>query len=105
MAVLGVLNHAPEWGGADPFPWASAGFEEAPDPELYAEYAARVVARYGSKVAAYEIWNEPNAVTGWAPTISAAAYTEVLKAPYTAIKNVNGADPNDPRSSRAFSAR
>ena len=96
MAVLGVLNHAPEWGGADPAPWATLGFEEAPDPELYAQYAARVVQRYGSKVGAYEIWNEPNAVTGWAPQIDAVAYTEVLKAAYTAIKNVNGDDPNDP---------
>ena len=96
MAVLGVLNHAPEWGGADPAPWVTLGFEEAPNPELYAQYAARVVQRYGSKVAAYEIWNEPNAVSGWAPQISAEAYTEVLKAAYTAIKNVNGADPNDP---------
>ncbi|SEH92144.1 Cellulase (glycosyl hydrolase family 5) [Mycolicibacterium rutilum] len=96
MAVLGVLNHAPEWGSAFPEPWATIGFEEAPDPELYAEYAARVVERYGDKVGAYEIWNEPNAVTGWAPNIDAALYTEVLKAAYTAIKNVNGDDPNDP---------
>lgn len=96
MAVLGVLNHAPEWGSAFPEPWATIGLEEAPDPDLYAEYAARVVERYGDKVGAYEIWNEPNAVSGWAPNVDAALYTEVLKAAYTAIKNVNGDDPNDP---------
>ncbi|ODQ89075.1 hypothetical protein BHQ18_15845 [Mycolicibacterium flavescens] len=96
MAVLGVLNHAPEWGGNFPEPWATIGLEEAPDPDLYAQYAARVVQRYGDKVGAYEIWNEPNSVTGWAPNVDAALYTEVLKAAYTAIKNVNGEDPNDP---------
>lgn len=89
MAVLGVLNHAPEWGSYYDEPYASIGLEEAPDVDLFAAYATRVAQRYGDKVSAYEIWNEPNGVTGWAPNINPELYTEVLIAAYNAIKAVN----------------
>ena len=41
-------------------------------------------------ISAYEVWNEPNGYLGWSPTPSAADYSELLKAAYTAIKT---ADP------------
>ncbi|RWA19999.1 hypothetical protein MELE44368_18995 [Mycolicibacterium elephantis DSM 44368] len=97
MAIVAVLAHGPDWAGVDPnMDWSLIGFEEPPQPHLFGEYAGRVAARYGDKIAAYEIWNEPNYVRAWAPTIDAAAYTEMLKAAYTAIKDANGDDPNDP---------
>ncbi|MGV0853405.1 cellulase family glycosylhydrolase [Mycolicibacterium phlei] len=89
MAVLGVLAHAPEWGSYYPEPWVTGGLEEPPNIAAFAAYAARVAQRYGDKVSAYEIWNEPNGLTGWAPEINPALYTEVLKAAYTAIKSVD----------------
>ncbi|MGV0715494.1 cellulase family glycosylhydrolase [Mycolicibacterium sp. XJ662] len=97
MAIVAVLAHGPDWAGVDPnTDWSLIGFEEPPHPDLFGEYAGRVATRYGEKIAAYEIWNEPNYVRAWAPTIDPAAYTEMLQAAYTAIKDANGDDPNDP---------
>ncbi len=42
-------------------------------------------------VHAYEIWNEPNTAGFWAPAPNPAAYTQLLKLAYTAIK---AADPS-----------
>ncbi|WP_162625512.1 cellulase family glycosylhydrolase [Mycolicibacterium llatzerense] len=68
-------------------PWNGTPLVGAPDPDTYATFAAAVAQRYGSSIAAYEIWNEPNAVTFLAPT-DPRAYTAMLKAAYTAIKAV-----------------
>ena len=67
--------------------WNGTPLVGAPDPNTYATFAAAVAQRYGSQIQAYEIWNEPNAVTFLAPT-SPTAYTAMLKAAYTAIKAV-----------------
>lgn len=97
MGVLGVLNSTPFWG-ADPDE-GGWGAGAAPDPEKFAAYAKTVAQRYGVKISAYEVWNEPNAVPYWTPVPDPVAYTEVLKAAWTAIKDANGiigADPGDP---------
>ncbi|HJT91458.1 MAG TPA: cellulase family glycosylhydrolase [Mycobacterium sp.] len=97
MGVLAVLNGTPAWG-ADPDE-GGWGVGAAPDPTAFAAYAATVAQRYGVKISAYEIWNEPNAVPYWTPVPDPETYTEVLKAAWTAIKNANGiigADPTDP---------
>jgi hypothetical protein len=95
MAVLGVLNATPYWGREDgagcalcpPQPGA------APDPELFAAFAAEAADRfqdmYPGVVSAYEVWNEPNSFRSWSPVVDPVAYTEVLKAAYTAIKGVD----------------
>jgi polysaccharide biosynthesis protein PslG len=97
MGVLAVLNSTPFWGAdTDEGGWGAGA---APDPVKFAEYAKTVAQRYGVKIAAYEVWNEPNAVPYWTPVPDPVAYTEVLKAVYTAIKDANGivgADPGDP---------
>ena len=97
MGVLAVLNSTPFWGAdTDEGGWGAGA---APDPVKFAEYAKTVAQRYGVKIAAYEVWNEPNAVPYWTPVPDPVAYTEVLKAAYTAIKDANGiigADPGDP---------
>ncbi len=70
--------------------WNGTPLVGAPNPDTYATFAAAVAQRYGNQIQAFEIWNEPNAVTFLAPT-SPTAYTAMLKAAYTAIKAV---DPN-----------
>jgi len=57
----------------------------------YGEFAGRVAARYRGKIAAYEIWNEPNAWQGYSPQPDPAGYTDLLKAAYPAVK---AADPS-----------
>jgi hypothetical protein len=87
MAVLGVLNSTPNWGGEiDPNLWGPGA---APDPEKFAEFAALAADRYAGKVSAYEVWNEPNYFSSWLPTPDPVAYTELLKAAYTSIKAVD----------------
>lgn len=68
--------------------WAGLMLAGAPDPDTYAGFAGSVAERYGSQIAAYEVWNEPNGVIFYAP-VSAASYTRMLQAAYTAIKTAN----------------
>jgi polysaccharide biosynthesis protein PslG len=102
MSVLAVLNATPYYGGQDDTGCLGC-VGVAPDATEFAAFAGEVAARFESMfpgvVSAYEVWNEPNAATSWSPSVDPAAYTEVLKAVYTAIKDANGiagADPTDP---------
>lgn len=82
MGVLGALNSTPGWA-AQP---GGFGYGAAPDPQAFADFAGLVAERYAGKVSAYEVWNEPNTFGYWTPGPDPVAYTELLKAGYTAIK-------------------
>lgn len=91
IAVDAVVTATPTWASSD-----TASVNGAPNSDTdYATFMAALASRYGAtstttaKIAAFEIWNEPNGSAGWAPTPSAAAYTALLKAAYTAIKAVD----------------
>ncbi|HEX4466921.1 MAG TPA: cellulase family glycosylhydrolase [Solirubrobacteraceae bacterium] len=60
------------------------------DPAAYASFAAFLAARYGSKLAAIEIWNEPDQSNElyFAGPEKPARYAAVLRAAYPAIKQV-----------------
>lgn len=70
------------------------------DMDAYADWVGRVVERYdgdgyrdapGSpRVAAWEIWNEPDIDGTWLPKADAVAYAEMLRKAYAAVK---AADP------------
>jgi hypothetical protein len=93
IAVDAAITSTPTWAS----PYGGLVADGAPSAASdYASFVAAVASRYGSaanngvaKIAAYEIWNEPNGFTGWYPTPDAAAYTALLKAAYTAIKAVD----------------
>lgn len=76
-------------------PWAArvAGCNRdtcAPtDPAQLAVFARTAATRYSGKIAAYELWNEPNTANFYAPAPDPVAYTRLLRATYPAIK---GAD-------------
>ena len=86
LNVLGVLIYTPEW--ARP---AGTGPSSPPaDPNEYARFAAAAAKHFRSRgVRAYEIWNEPNNSSFWAPGPDPAGYTRLLRLAYPAIK---GAD-------------
>ncbi|HVE68775.1 MAG TPA: cellulase family glycosylhydrolase [Solirubrobacteraceae bacterium] len=87
MRVLGTLNYTPTW--ARP-PGTAPGHPPPPGP--FAQFAATAVRHYAALgVHAYEVWNEPNLAPYWTPRANPAAYAEVLKAAYPAIK---AADPS-----------
>jgi hypothetical protein len=84
MGVLAVLSATPWWAGQ---PYLSG---QPDSPEAYAKFVGTVADRYKGRISAYEIWNEPNARIFLDP-VDPAAYTELLKVAYPAIKN---ADPS-----------
>lgn len=74
-------------------PWATAsGHDGLPDnPEDFARFAGLLASRYRGRVAAYQIWNEPNlSHEGGGSPADPAHYLAVLQAGYRAIK---AADP------------
>ncbi|MBJ7339793.1 cellulase family glycosylhydrolase [Mycolicibacterium sp.] len=90
MSVLGTLVSSPSWA-TDPglIPISSPPASAA----AYADFAGAVAARYRGRVAAYEIWNEPNGVLSWTSGPQGpepARYVELLKASYPKIKAADG---------------
>jgi hypothetical protein len=78
MGVLAVLNSTPAWA-------SNRYLSGHPDPTVFADFAGQVAQRYKGEIAAYEVWNEPNAITFWNP-VDPVAYTHLLQSGYTAIK-------------------
>jgi hypothetical protein len=74
--------------------WARSGCSlQGPPTNLqdYANFVSAVATRYRGRIRAYEIWNEPNLAREWCDQPpSGAAYTQLLRVAYTAIK---AADP------------
>jgi hypothetical protein len=91
LKLLVRLDQAPFWSLADV---GDAGkYTDVPprDPALMGVFCGALAARYAGRIAAYEIWNEPNLAREWGgKPPDPAAYVALLKACYTAIK---AADP------------
>jgi hypothetical protein len=86
LAVVGMVNSTPRWAVATGGQYLSGQPKSA---EVYADFVAKFVQRYLGKIAAVEVWNEPNSVTFWTPTPNPAAYVELLKASYPKIKAID----------------
>jgi hypothetical protein len=74
--------------------WETGSNDEHMPPARPAEYAgllAMLARRYGSMVSAYEIWNEEDATRWWSGGPNPAAYVQLLKATYPAVKAANPA--------------
>ncbi len=56
------------------------------DVGQYERVVRYLAARYAGRVAAWEIWNEPDCVTGTCPEGDPAAYVGVLRAGYAGVK-------------------
>jgi hypothetical protein len=56
------------------------------NPNDYAAFIANLAQRLGSRVAAYEIWNEEDESRWWPGSPDAAAYVRLLRAAYPAVK-------------------
>jgi len=90
LRLLGILDYGNPWathvatGGDDHFP--------PDDPASFARFAAATASRYRGRVAAWEIWNEPNnGLSGfWKPAPDPAAYARLAT---TAAPAIRAADP------------
>jgi hypothetical protein len=88
LAVLGTILYTPGWARAPGAP------EHAPPANLadFGTFAARAARHFGPRgLHAYEIWNEPNIASFWAPGPDPVRYTRLLQQAYAAIKR---ADPS-----------
>lgn len=87
--VLLVLGMTPQWAAADPNAgdprWGAGSASPPRDIADWSAYVDAVVSRYGSQIAAYEVWNEASLRTFWTGTgpqmadLTATAY-QVIKA-------------------------
>ena len=85
---LAVLGTSPGW--AKRAPGCAADTCAPADPAQFAAFAKTAAARYTGKIAAWEVWNEPNSAVFYRPQPDPNAYTALLKAVYPAVR---AADP------------
>lgn len=95
LALVVRLSDAPDWAHPSLPPQDESAYVDAPPDADYlaawANFCGTVAARYAGRVAAYQIWNEPNLHREWGlRTPDAAAYVELLAACSAAIR---AADP------------
>ena len=91
MELIGIIDNPPLW--AETGTTTPPGCSVAPpfDLQAYADFAAKVAARYtSSAVSVIEVENSPNLPGAW-PTPDPCDYAQLMKLTYPAIKNV---DPN-----------
>lgn len=102
IKVLVDLWSSPCWASSAPSTlkrecrgeWWARGVGDYPPKRVrdYAHVARWMTSRYGSRLAALEVWNEPNLAdpgNSWRTNDKAAAYAALLKAAYPAAKAGN----------------
>lgn len=93
IAVLGAVTSTPTWASDV----QDSAYGAPRNPEDFGNFMGALAERYGAgegdpetaRISAYEIWNEPQSFVFWNPRPDPAAYTELLKAGYTAVKEVD----------------
>ncbi|MGY1805917.1 hypothetical protein ACI8AF_00940 [Blastococcus sp. SYSU D00669] len=78
------VNSTPAWID-DRGTWYGPEGEGA---EEWADLFAQLVARWGTQVVGYEVWNEPNIREAWRQGPDPGAYADLLKAVWTAVQDV-----------------
>ena len=104
------IDQHPAWASS-----ASTSINAPPDdPADYARFVRKVAERYRGRVLGYIIWNEPNLAREWGGRPpEPAAYVELLRAAYRAIKEADldalvvsaGLAPNNDRNANALDDR
>jgi Glycosyl hydrolase catalytic core len=100
IRVVMIVEDTPCWASSAPntlLASCSPSFESAAnawppsDPASYAAFVAYLAQRYGTALAAIEVWNEPDQANEdyFAGPNKAERYAEVLRAAYPAIKAAN----------------
>jgi polysaccharide biosynthesis protein PslG len=100
IKLIMMVEDTPCWASSAPASLLRKCIPERPsaanawppsEPGAYAAFVAYLAQRYGSQLAAIEIWNEPDQANEsyFAGPEKAARYAAVLRAAYTAIKQAN----------------
>lgn len=86
MCVHGIIAYTPRWARVAAA--VNDSHSRPANPATFAAFAKTVVQRYQSRIKIWEVWNEPNIVTFFKPAPDVTAYSALIKATYTAIKQV-----------------
>jgi hypothetical protein len=82
-----VLGLTPQWAAADPSAgdpiWGPGTASPPANIETWRAYVKALVGRYGSRIGAYEVWNEANLKTFWTGT--SAQMADLVKVAATEI--------------------
>ncbi len=89
MSIIARIDQQPSWVAAN-----GPGVNSTPpaNMQLFGTFLTAMAQRYKGRIAAYQIWDEPNLWYEWGGkgNVSASAYVGMLKVAYAAIK---AADP------------
>jgi hypothetical protein len=93
LHLIARLDSEPGWASGLNYPNSSDVFMSPPrDYQDFADFCGAVAARYKGRIAAYQVWNEPNLKREWGgQTPDPSGYVALLRVCYEAIR---GADPN-----------
>lgn len=83
--VIMAVSETPAWASG-----STANNAPPRDMADFADFVHAMALRYQGRVAAWEIWNEPNHPRFWNPAPNAAEYAQLLKAAAPAVRS---ADP------------
>ncbi len=89
VKVMARLDNAPTWSRTGNKDNAPGNCQKGPPTDLnaYADFVRAFTAHYRGKVAAVQIWNEPNLGVEWAgEPLNAVRYTDMLRRAYAAAK-------------------
>jgi hypothetical protein len=94
LKLVARLTDAPAWAHPNQPGERGVDYVDAPpdDPAAFGRYCGAIAERYRGRIAAYQIWNEPNLSREWGNrTPDPAGYVELLRACSEAIR---AADPD-----------
>ncbi|HLI50674.1 MAG TPA: cellulase family glycosylhydrolase, partial [Thermomicrobiaceae bacterium] len=85
LQILVMVNHAPGWSVANQKPGVPAS------PDAFADLMGAMASYFKGRVAAWQLWNEPNLIYEVGPLVDPAGYLAMLRA---ASPRIRAADPN-----------
>lgn len=94
LAIVARLSDAPDWAHPSLPPQAESDYIDAPADDLadWGDFCGTLAERYRGRIAAYQVWNEPNLTREWGGRPpDATDYVEMLRVCSDAIR---AADPN-----------
>lgn len=90
LKVMLAMGTTPVWARPAGTDWHYGPVDEA-GRATFRAFAVEAATRYRGKVAAYEIWNEPNLGGSWSPQPSPTAYLSLLSTTSAGIRSVDPA--------------
>jgi hypothetical protein len=88
ITITARLDNAPTWSRPGQTNDPTSQCQKGPPTDLsaYSDFVKMFTTHYRGKIAAVQIWNEPNLAEEWGGTLNVVQYTDMLKRAYQAAK-------------------